>query len=81
MRDPNFLDELILEAEEKESKLSLAHHDLIIVEVAKLYNKIDEVFKEAESEIEIINQWALTKNAKLQDKIEYLSKKLEACIR
>ncbi|MBU2493260.1 MAG: host-nuclease inhibitor Gam family protein [Bacteroidetes bacterium] len=77
----DFINELLLEAEQKETELSFAHFDLIIKEISDLYNLIARTIKEAESEIEIINDWALNRNVKHQEKIEFLQKKLEAFIR
>lgn len=77
----DFIDELLIEAEEKETELTLAHYDLIIMEIIELQSRIEKTFKETEREIEIINDWALTRNSKSQDKIEFLNKKLEAFIR
>lgn len=81
MPESTFIEELLLEAEEKEQRLTLAHYDLIIIEITKLQNHIEAIFKEAESEIEIINQWALVKNVKTKEKIDFMTKKLEAYIR
>lgn len=81
MNDNNFLEELLLEAEQKEIKQTAAYFDLILIEVGKLQSEIELNFAEAEKEIEIIKEWSLNKNSKLQDKIEMLSRKLEAYIR
>lgn len=81
MNDISFIDELLQEAEAKEEELTLAHYDLIIAEISKLTNQIEEVFREAEREVQIINDWAINKNAKTQERIDYLKLKLEAFIR
>ena len=81
MNDNNFLDELLFEAEQKEIKQTAAYFDLILIELGKLQAEIESNFAEAEKEIEIIKEWSLIKNSKLQDKIEMLSRKLEAYIR
>ncbi|MEO8231490.1 MAG: host-nuclease inhibitor Gam family protein [Ignavibacteriota bacterium] len=80
MNENNFLDELLLEAEQKEIKQTAAYYDLILIEIGKLQSEIESNFAEAEKEIEIIKEWSLIKNSKLQDKIEFLSRKLEAFI-
>lgn len=77
----NFLDELLLEAEEKEIKQTQAYYDLILIQIGELQSEIEENFAEAEKEIEIIKEWSLNHNSKLQDKINLLSQKLEAYIR
>lgn len=79
--EQNFIDEILQEAEEKELQLTIAHYDLIIKEVSDLQKKIDATIKEAESEIEIINDWAMNRNVKHQEKIDFLNKKLEMFIR
>ncbi len=81
MNDNNFLEELLLEAEKNEIKQTAAYFDLILIEVGKLQSEIELNFAEAEKEIEIIKEWSLNKNSKLQNKIEMLSRKLEAYIR
>jgi phage host-nuclease inhibitor protein Gam len=80
MNDNNFLEELLLEAEQKEIKQTSAFYDLVLIEIGKLQSEIESNFAEAEKEIEIIKEWTLNKNSKLQDKIEMLSRKLEAFI-
>jgi len=77
----NFLDELLLEAEQKEIKQTAAYFDLILIELGKLQAEIESNFAEAEKEIEIIKEWSLNKNSKLQDKINFLSLKLEAWVK
>ena len=81
MNENNFLEELLLEAELKEIKQTQAYFDLILIEIGKLQSQIEVNFAEAEKEIEIIKEWSLNKNSKLQDKIDFLSRKLEAYIR
>lgn len=81
MHENNFLDELLLEAEQNEIKQTAAYFDLILIEVGKLQSQIESNFAEAEKEIEIIKEWSLNKNSKLQDKINFLSQKLEAFIK
>lgn len=81
MYEVSFIDELLQEAESKEKQLTLAHYDLIIAEVSKLSNQIEEVFREAEQEVQIINDWAMNKNAKTQERINFLKQKLEKFIR
>lgn len=80
-KELSFIDELLNQAEEQEQKLTLAHYDLIIGEISNLQNRIESTIKEAECEIEIINDWALYRNVKSQEKIDFLMKKLEIYIR
>lgn len=77
----SFIEELVREAEEKEELRTQAYYDLLLLEIQKMNQQIADTFLESDKEIEIIRQWALSKNAKLQTKIEWLELKLEAYIR
>lgn len=81
METNNFLYELLLEAEQKEIKQTAAFYDLVLTEIGKLQSQIESNFAESEKEIAIIKEWSLNRNSKLQDKIDFLSRKLEAYIR
>ena len=77
----NFIDDLIKEAEEKEEKQTEAYYDILLLEIKRLDSEIEKNFTEAEKEAELIKNWALTKNSKLQNRIDWLAIKLEAFIR
>jgi len=77
----SFIDDILQEAEEKESKDLYAHHDILIMEAALLESEIEENFAIADKEIEMIKKWALEKNSKLQEKLDFLKLKLEKFIR
>jgi hypothetical protein len=77
----NFLDELIEEAELKETQQVYAYNDLLILEISKLESEIESNFQIAAQEKEFINKWALEQNAKLKDKADLLKAKLEKFIR
>jgi len=72
-----FIDELVKEAEEKEQKLNRELADLMLLEIRNLQEEIERVFDQAEKERTIIKNWAITKNSKLANRIEWISKKLE----
>lgn len=72
-----FIDELVREAEEKEQKLNRELADLMLLEIRNLQEEIERVFDQAEKERTIIKNWAITKNSKLANRIEWISKKLE----
>lgn len=72
----NFIDELLREAEEREEKLSFEYADLLLLELKKLLSEISQNFETAEKEVEIIKEWAIKKNSKLQDRIDFLEKRL-----
>jgi arginine deiminase len=81
MEEVNFLDELLLEAEQKEELQTQAYFDLIIIEVARLEDKIASTFEQAKIEVAIINDWALRRNQKESERIELLKSKLETWLR
>ena len=74
----NFIDELLQEVEEKEQKLLASHADLLLNEIGSLQRQIDTNFTQADEEKRIIHEWALSRNSKLQDRISWLERKLEA---
>ena len=45
----NFLDELLLEAEQKEIKQTQAYYDLILIQIGELQSEIESNFAEAEN--------------------------------
>ncbi|MBX3009769.1 MAG: host-nuclease inhibitor Gam family protein [Melioribacteraceae bacterium] len=77
MKEDNFLDELLIEVEEKEQKLQLAHVDMVLREISNLSGEISKTMLQAEEEKRIIEEWALSKSSKLNDRVEWLTKKLE----
>lgn len=74
----NFLDELLEEAEAREITLHLAHVDLVLAEISNLEQKISDNFLQTEQEKKILDEWTLRKNSKLQDRINWMTKKLES---
>jgi len=77
----NFLDELLLEVEQKEEQRTSAYYDLLIMEVNNLETEIANNFSEAEKEVQIINEWALKRNSVVQEKANLIKLKLESYIR
>ena len=80
INEENFLDELLLEAEEKEEQQTEAFYDLLLLQIKKMNQQIASNFIEAEKECKIINNWALSKNSLLAEKIRFLELKLQAFI-
>jgi len=78
MEETNFLDELLEEISAKEEQLQLAHVDIVLKEISSLTTSIEKILSQAEEEKAIITEWAIGRSAKLNDRIEFLSKKLEA---
>lgn len=76
----NFIDELLREAEEKETQLTYEYADLILLEIKTLQSKINQVNETSQKEIKILEDWALNKSVKYQDRIEFLEKKLNQFI-
>ena len=74
----NFLDELLLEVEAKEQKLQLAHVDMVLKEISDLNSDISRIFTQAEEERRIITEWAISRTAKLNDRVDWLTQKLQA---
>jgi len=79
--EKSFIDQLLEEAEEKEKKLEQAQLDLILIEIRKLEDQVENNFDTAAQEREIIKNWALERNEMLTSRIEWLSKKLESYLR
>jgi len=73
----SFMDQIVKEAEEKEQKLNREMADLMLLEIRNLQEEIEQTFEQAERERNIIKNWAITKNSKLTNRIEWISKKLE----
>jgi len=77
----SFIDQIVGEAEEKEQKLNREMADLMLLEIRNLQEEIEQTFEQAERERNIIKNWAITKNSKLTNRIEWLSKKLEVFLK
>jgi len=78
MNETNFLDELLFEIEQKEQQMELAHVDMVLKEISSLQFAISKILEQAEEEKQIISEWAVQRSAKLNDRVEWLTKKLEA---
>lgn len=76
-----FIDELLAEAEVKENDEALAYYDLVVKEIARLESEIAVVTKNTDREVQIIKDWALSRNVTFHDRMEYLKLKLETFIR
>jgi hypothetical protein len=77
----SLIDDLLAEAEVKENDEALAYYDLVVREVARLEGEIAEITSNTDREVQIIKSWALDRNVKFFDRIEFLQLKLEAFIR
>ena len=79
--EESFIDIMIREAEEKEEKQTEAYYDLLLLQIKNFNHQIEKNFSEAEKECQIINNWALMKNAQLNERLTFLELKLEAFIK
>lgn len=77
----SFIDQIVGEAEQKEQKLNREMADMMLLEIRNLQEEIEQTFEQAERERTIIKNWAITKNSKLTNRIEWLSKKLEVFLK
>ena len=73
----DFIEELLEEAEKEERELHLAHIDLMLSEMRKLETTIASNFAQAEEEKQIIDEWAINRNVKLQEKIDRITSLLK----
>ena len=76
-----FLDELLEEVELKEDQQKEVYVDLLLIQIKNLQDEITKNFNNADKEIEIIKNWALSKNTVLQERINLIEKQLEQFIR
>lgn len=81
MKNDNFIDELLKEAEQKEQQDTQAYFDLLILEIKELEYQKEENNSEAEKEVRIIQEWAVNRNAKLDNQISYRKRQLEEFVK
>ena len=72
-----FLDELLEEVEQKEDQQTEVFIDLLLLRIKTLQEEIADNFSNADKEIVIIKNWALSKNTVLQERINLIEKQLE----
>lgn len=76
----NFIDELLAEVEAAEEVRQNATLDFVLIEIKKLTQRIEDTFSQAEAEKCLIDDWALRRASKAQERIDFLAKKLEIII-
>jgi hypothetical protein len=76
-----FMEDLLNEIENNEVEQTYAHFDLLLIEIRNLEDEIAKNFGQAEKEVQLIKDWALSRNSKLQDKVERIERNLEKFIR
>lgn len=79
--ESDIIEELLSEAEQREEEQTEAYYDLVLLQIKTLNEKIEKTFAEADKECELIKNFALMKNATVQERVKFLEKKLEAFIR
>ena len=79
--DRDFLEILLNEVEKQERSLHLAHVDMVLNEIRNLESEIATNFQHTDLEKQYLDQWVLQKNTKIQSKIDWMIKKLEAFMR
>lgn len=76
----NFIDEMLREIEAAEEKQTEAGYDLMLLAIKKFQSEIEHNFQEGEKECTMIRNFVLTKNSQIQERINWIEKKLEAYI-
>lgn len=76
-----FMEDLLNEIEEKEIEQTKAHFDLLLIEIKNLENEITKNFEQADREVQLIKDWSLSRNSKLQGRVERIERVLERFIR
>lgn len=77
----NFIDEMLMEIEAAEEKQTEAGYDLMLLAIRKYQSEIKRNFEEGDKESQLIQSFVLSKNSQIQERINWLEKKLEAFIR
>lgn len=77
----NFIDEMLREIEAAEEKQTEAGYDLMLLAIKKYQSEIKHNFEEADKECQLIQNFVLSKNSQIQEKISWLERKLESYIR
>ena len=77
----DFIEQLLLDAEQNEIKQTNAYFDLLLIQIGKLEDEIAKTFEEQEKEITLIKEWSLIKNSRLQERIDFYLRKSEAYLK
>jgi hypothetical protein len=77
----NFIDEMLMEIEAAEEKQTEAGYDLMLLAIRKYQSEIKRNFEEGDKECQLVQNFVLSKNSQIQERINWLEKKLEAFIR
>lgn len=73
-----FMEELLSESKLAEERISIDYADLLLIDIRELNKEIENNWKIAEREVEIIKNFFLSKNCKIQERVEYIERKLNA---
>lgn len=77
----DFIEQILRDAEAAENNQRKMYYDLLLLEISKLQKEIENTFNQADRECQIIKDWAIQINSKIQKKVEFLEMKLESYIR
>lgn len=80
MESREFIDQLLAEAEESEQEMTLAHYDMLIVDIIQQQRQINEIKEQAKREVELISEWRDKLLDKYLNRIDYLEAKLHSFI-
>ena len=73
----DFMESIMEEAEKDERKINLASLDLLLVELRKLEKSITANFSQVDEEKMLLDEWAILKNVKLQEKADRITSLLK----
>lgn len=76
-----WMEEMLQEIEAAEEKQTEASYDLMLLGIKRFQSEIAHNFEVSAKEITMIRNFILHKNSQIQEKINWLEKKLEAYIR
>jgi len=80
MNELTFIDELLLEAEEKEEANTLGYFDMLVLKASTLENSLYDLTEQAEAEIKLIKDWHARKTAQVENQLSFIKSKLNAFI-
>jgi hypothetical protein len=77
----DFIEQILKDAEAAEDNQRKLYYDLLLVEISKLQKDIEINFNNATLECQIINNWAIQINSKIQSKLDFLEMKIESYLK
>ena len=77
----DFIEQILKDAEAAENNQRKMYYDLLLLEISKFQTEIENNFDNSDHECQIIKDWAIQINSKIQNKVEFLEMKLESYLR